>query len=76
MNRSTSARLAAHTSWANTSDRAARSSGGQRGLRERFDREARELLGADATDAAVAASAESLYRAHFVRLAASRKKAS
>lgn len=72
MNRSTSARLAAHESWAKTPDRAARASAGYQGLLKRFEREARENLGDDASDKDVAAAAESAKRAYYVRMAANR----
>lgn len=72
MNNTTRARLAAHTSWANTPDRSARASAGYAGLLKRFEREARENLGPDASDKDVAAAAESAKRAYYVRMAANR----
>ena len=70
MTTSTAARIAAHRSWARTADRTARTENGRRGLEERFLREARELLGPDATDRQVADSAASLRSAYFVSLSA------
>ena len=72
MNRATAARVAAYQSWANTPDRAARASAGYRGLLARFEREARDNLGPGASPASVAAAAESLRKAHYVRMAADR----
>jgi len=68
MTRSAAARAAAHQSWANTADRSARTASGYAGLLARFEREARERLGPGATDAQVAAAAESARRAHYVRM--------
>ena len=68
MNRSAAARIAAHESWANTADRAARAARGYDGLRARFVREARERLGPGATDVQVSDAAESAARAHFARI--------
>jgi len=73
MNNSTRARLAAHQSWANTPDRAARATAGYQGLLARFEREARERLGPAASDADVAAAAESAKTAHYARLRLARK---
>lgn len=70
MTPSQQARLAAHESWANTPDRAARTAGARQGLMARFEREARERLGADASDRAVADAAESARSAYFQRLSA------
>ena len=70
MDRSMAARIAAHTSWANTRDRSARTAAGTRGLLEKFTREARERLGPDATERQVADAAESARRAHYARLSA------
>jgi hypothetical protein len=64
------ARLAAHASWANTPDRAARTAPAARGLLAKFEREARERLGPDATDRQVADAAESARRAHYARMSA------
>jgi hypothetical protein len=72
MSRSTAARIAAYESWATTPDRAARSATGQRGLVAKFEREARERLGPDATDRQVAQAASAARSAHFARLAAAR----
>ena len=70
MTRSQKARIAAHKSWANTADRSARSASGQTGLLAKFEREARQRLGPGATDAQVAAAAESARKAHFAELSA------
>jgi hypothetical protein len=70
VNRSAQNRIAAHESWARTPDRAARTAGGYAGLLARFEREARERLGPAATDAQVAAAADSAKKAHFTRLGA------
>jgi hypothetical protein len=70
MNRSTAARIAAHQSWANTLDRTARTEAARTGLLARFEREARERLGEDATERQVADAAESARRAHYARMAA------
>lgn len=70
MTRSSAARIAAHESWAVTPDRAARTAAGRQGLDARFTREAREKLGPDASDAAVAAAAASRRKAYFSRLSA------
>jgi hypothetical protein len=67
-NRSTIARIAAHESWARTRDRAARTAPARAGLQARFIREAREQLGANATERQVADAAESARRAHYARL--------
>jgi hypothetical protein len=75
MTRSAAARLAAHESWANTPDRSARAAKGYTGLLARFEREARERLGPDASDRAVADSAESARKAYYSRLAAAGVKA-
>jgi hypothetical protein len=72
MTRSSAAKIAALESWANTPDRAARASLGQAGLRARFEREARDRLGPDATEQQVADAAESARKAHFTRLRARR----
>lgn len=73
MTRSQRARVAAHESWGNTSDRATR---GQhqytKGLGARFEREAREKH-PNGTDAQIAAAAESIKKAYFSRLASSKK---
>lgn len=70
MTRTQLARMAAHTSWARTADRTARTSGARRGLQAKFEREAREQLGPGATDRQVADAAESARRAHYQRLSA------
>jgi hypothetical protein len=70
VSRSAAARAAAHESWARTADRAARTSAARAGLMARFEREARERLGPQATPRQVADAAESARRAHYARLAA------
>jgi hypothetical protein len=68
MTRSSAARMAAHESWARTPDRAARTSAARAGLLARFEREARQRLGPGASDAAVAAAAESARKAYYSRI--------
>jgi hypothetical protein len=70
MTRSAAARLAAHESWARTPDRAARTAPAYAGLLARFEREARERLGPDATPRQVADAAESARKAHYARMSA------
>ena len=70
MNRSQAGRLGGYESWSRTPDRAARSAQGYSGLLARFEREARERLGPDASERAVADAADSLRKAHFQRLSA------
>jgi hypothetical protein len=70
MTRSSIARLGAHESWARTADRAARTANARAGLLARFEREAREQLGPGATEAQVAAAAESRKKAFYARIAA------
>jgi hypothetical protein len=79
--RTTRARLAAHTRWSSEdpTDNAAR---GQAGLRARFEREAREAAPEiaetyrpDAADKEYARRAESAYKAHMARLALASSKA-
>lgn len=74
MNRKSAAQLAAYTSWANTPDRSARAGLGYAGLLARFEREARERLGPDASPRAIADAAESARLAHFARLRAARRR--
>jgi len=64
------ARIAAHESWARTPDRAARTAPARDGLEARFQREARQALGDDATDRQVADAAESARKAYYARLSA------
>lgn len=67
------ARVASFESWGNTSDRTTRGQDQYRkGLGARFEREARERH-PDASDAEIQAAAESIKRAYFARLAASKK---
>ena len=63
-------RLAAYESWARTPDRSARTSPGRQGLLARFEREARDLLGPEASDRAVAEAAEARRRAYYAQLSA------
>lgn len=70
MNRSTAGRLGAYASWARTPDRSARSASGYTGLLARFERRARELLGPDASEKAVADAADSLRKDHYQRMSA------
>ncbi|MFD6474362.1 hypothetical protein ACFWEH_12790 [Streptomyces anulatus] len=61
------ARLGAHQSWANTTDRTARTAGARRAAESKFEEEARQKH-PGATEAQVAAAAESLRKAHFTRM--------
>lgn len=61
------AQLGAHTSWANTLDRTARTSAGSRAAEARFEKQAREMH-PNATDEQIAKVAESLRRAHYKRM--------
>lgn len=62
------ARLAAHTSWANTLDPASRTAKARAAANARFEAEARKLH-PEANDAEIARVAEHLRKAHFTRLA-------
>lgn len=68
-------RAGAYQSWANTADRAARTAPASRGLLAKFEREARERLGENATERQVAEAAESARRAHYSRIAAASVRA-
>jgi hypothetical protein len=68
-------RIAAHTSWAKTPDRAARMAPARTGFLARFERQARELLGPGATEREIARSAESLEKAFYERLSDAGNKA-
>lgn len=70
MTTSAAARMAAHESWARTGDRAARTANARAALQARFEREARERLGPDASDRQVAAAANSARKAHYARISA------
>jgi hypothetical protein len=70
MTTSQQARIAALEGWARTRDRTARTEPMRTGLHAKFERQARELLGPDATDRQVADSAESLRKAHYQRMSA------
>ena len=74
MTSSAAARAAAHTSWANTTDRTARTEPARAGLLAKFEREARERLGDSATERQVADAAESARKAHYARMAAKRQR--
>lgn len=73
------AELGAHTSWANTTDRTARTAAGSRAAEARFEKQARELH-PDASDEFIAKVTENLRKAHYARMglasAAKRRKAS
>lgn len=61
------AKLGAHSMWAKTPDRTARTANLRAGFEEKWFRQARELHpGAD--DKTIAQAAESLRQAHFVRM--------
>lgn len=66
--RSLRARLAAHTSWANTLDPASRTAKARAAANGRFEKQARELH-PDASDEQIARVAEHLKSAHFSRIA-------
>jgi len=61
------AQLGAEMSWANTTDRTARTAPGSRAAEARFEKQARELH-PDADDSLIAKVAENLRRAHFRRM--------
>lgn len=71
------AQLGAHISWANTSDRTARTAPGSRAAEARFEKQARELH-PSASEEQIAKVAENLRKAHFTRMglasAAKRRK--
>lgn len=68
MNTTLRARLAAHESWANTSDRSARTAPARQAARDRFIRLARERYG-DLPLAELQKRAEHLRKAHYTRMA-------
>jgi hypothetical protein len=70
MSRSQQARIAALEGWAKTGDRTARTEAMRTGLARKFEREARERLGPDATDRQVADAADAARRAHYSRMSA------
>ncbi len=70
MNLSTTRRIAAYRSWANTRDRSARAAAGVAGQAAKWLREARERLGPDATDQQVALAADAARKAHYAILSA------
>ena len=63
------ASLGAHTSWANTKDRRARTAAAREARWQRYITRAREIQGADASEDVVAAAAEHLRRADLQRMA-------
>ena len=62
--------VTAHETWAGAVDHAARTSPGRTGLLARFEREARERLGPDATEPQIADAAAAATKAHCLRLTA------
>lgn len=68
------ARLAAHTSWANTLDPRSRTAKARAAAAGRFEKQARELH-PDATDEQIARVAEHLKKAHAQRMALASAKA-
>jgi hypothetical protein len=68
------ARLAAHSSWANTLDPASRTAKARAAANARFERKAREKH-PNATDEQIARIAEHLRKAHFAALALASAKA-
>jgi hypothetical protein len=72
--RSLRARLAAHTSWANTLDPQSRTAKARAAANDRFEKQARELH-PDATDEQIARVAAHLKSAHAQRMALASAKA-
>jgi hypothetical protein len=70
MTTSAAARMAVYESWARTPDRAARTAAGTAGLLAKFEREARERLGPDATVRQVSDAADAARKAHYARMSA------
>lgn len=70
MTTTSAARIAAYESWAQTPDRTARTSAARTGLLEKFERQARERLPADATPRQIAEAADAARRAHYQRMSA------
>lgn len=66
--RSLRARIAVHTSWANTLDPASRTAKARAAANDRFEKQAREKH-PDATDEQIAKTAEHLRKAHFSAMA-------
>lgn len=62
------ASIAAHSRWANVTDRAAATRPMRDGFEAKLLREARERLGPDATDQQVAEAAENARKAHYARM--------
>lgn len=62
------AKIAAHTRWAGTDDRTAATAPARAGLRDRFVKQARKLH-PDLSEQEIAARAESLRRAFYLKLA-------
>jgi hypothetical protein len=69
------ASVAAHESWANTRDRAARTAPARAARWAKYLERARELQGRDATPEAVEKAAEHLYRADMARMSLKAAKA-
>lgn len=69
------ASVAAHESWARTSDRAARTAPAREARWKRYLERARELQGHEATPEAVERAAEHLYRADMARMSLKAAKA-
>jgi hypothetical protein len=72
--RSLRARLAVHTSWANTLDPQSRTAKARAAAAGRFEKQAREMH-PDATDEQIARVAEHLRKAHAQRMALASAKA-
>jgi hypothetical protein len=75
VNRSEAARVAAYASWASTKDRSARTAAGHTGLLKKFEREARERLGPDASEKQIADAADAGRKLYYARLAAAGRAA-
>lgn len=62
---SAEASIRSYTSWGSTPDRAARTAPARQAFGARFERQARERLGDNASDRAVSQAADALKCAHF-----------
>lgn len=69
MDKALTARIAAQTSWGNTTDRAARTAPGRKAAWQRFEEQVR-IEHPDLPDDQVAQLAEHRRRAHYLRMAA------
>jgi hypothetical protein len=69
------ASIAASESWAQTTDRAARTAPARAARRAKYLERARELQGPDATDQQIEQAAEHLYRADMARMSLKAAKA-